>query len=85
MIDDDLTRKIASAKSGVIEYQLCDCYALGKQPLCGCGKHNVRMYRDHVIHWLGYHWEIECAFKHAIVGLSQAFGIFKYMDDRGIV
>ncbi len=32
---------------------------------CGCGETHARLYRDQVIHWLGQHWVLECAFKHA--------------------
>jgi len=85
MKDDDLVKKIQNVRDGVMEYRWCDCYALGEQPVCGCTKHELRLYRDHVIHWLGLHWEIECAFKYAITGLGQSFNIFKYMSDEDVI
>ena len=66
-------------------YKLCDCDTIGDQPTCGCDKHQLRLYREYIIHWLGQHWDIECAFKYAIAGLSQSFIIFKYMEDEDVI
>lgn len=73
----DLTRIVQNVKT----YEMCDCYTLGEQPICGCGKHELRLYREEVIHWLGQHWAVKCAFENAIDGLSRAFDIFKYIDE----
>jgi hypothetical protein len=57
------------------EYQLCDCNWLDKntesEQMCGCGEKHCRLYRDEVIHWLGKHWTLDCAFKHAVALLKQ--------------
>lgn len=49
----------------------CECDWMDPEveatPACGCGAPSCvcRLYRDHVIHWRGKHWKIECAFRQA--------------------
>ena len=49
----------------------CECNWMAPEvevtPVCGCGDATCvcRLYRDHVIHWRGKHWKIECAFRQA--------------------
>ena len=82
----DTNADLAKIAKDVRGYELCTCYAFPDViPVCGCGEKHLRLYRDHVIHWLGQHWEIECAFQYAIDGLSQGFNLFKYMEDEGVV
>lgn len=54
------------------EYEICNCDPFDGDGIeymtavCGCGERHARLYRDHVIHWMGKHWVIECAFKEAV-------------------
>lgn len=57
------------------EWESCDCSkdfkSFGESKMCGCGENHCRLYRDRVIHWLGKHWRLECAFDHATVLLQK--------------
>ena len=79
MIDVDLAKAIKDVK----EYEWCnhdENYLLNNNK-CGCGKYHLHQVGSDNIHWLGLHWEIECAFRYAIAGLSQSFYIFKLTDE----
>ena len=45
----------------------CDCKweELAPEQPCGCGEEDVRLYRDHAVHFQGKHWRLSCAFKAA--------------------
>ena len=56
------------------EWETCDCSSdfksFGESKMCGCGENHCR---DRVIHWLGKHWRIECAFDHATMMLKEVY------------
>jgi hypothetical protein len=39
---------------------------------CGCGEHDIRLDRKPGIHWLGEHWDTDCAFRKATKLLEKA-------------
>jgi len=56
--------------------EVCDCCWLddyehpevsraGTVP-CGCGEHDINLYRATAIHWEGKHWKTLCAFHEAL-------------------
>ena len=50
-------------------WELFQCYGTVEGAClerCGCGEHDVRLYRDdNIVHWRGKHWLAICAFKAA--------------------
>lgn len=56
-------------KLSLFEYEWCLCKDIwGPGHMCGCGDKHV--FVDNLgktaIHWMGYHWTIDCAFKAAL-------------------
>jgi len=55
-------------------WELCECNWLDPEQndyidsvqVCGCGESHCRLYRNYIIHWLGKHWKMECAFKESL-------------------
>ena len=47
---------------------LCDCSWFDEEtdPIqpCGCGKEQIRLYRDTVFHYEGKHWRSVCLIEH---------------------
>jgi hypothetical protein len=65
----------SSKDEPIVDY--CDCPWIGEDAVdalqdCGCRKdgHQVRLYRDVVVHWKGEHWRVECAFEDAVAELE---------------
>lgn len=57
-------------------WKKCDCHQhqVIEVP-CGCGQgHMARLYRDHVVHWRGKHWNVQCAFAQAASDLAALTG-----------
>jgi hypothetical protein len=56
--DDVLTRQEASVSE---DWTLCECDAFETLSVpCGCGAHELRLFRDRVYHRRGGHWDMQC-------------------------
>jgi hypothetical protein len=43
------------------DWTLCECDAFETLSVpCGCGAHELRLFRDRVYHWRGGHWDMQC-------------------------
>lgn len=63
----------------------CTCRDVLEQVACGCGDHDARLYRDHVVHWRGQHWRIGCAFRALLAKvdrLEEALEVIAGSTDR---
>ncbi len=44
-----------------LKWEVCNCETdFDATVVCGCGKHEIRMYRDYSWHFLGKHWLMSC-------------------------
>jgi hypothetical protein len=64
----------------VLAWESCDCSWVTDVPgglaPCGCGGEDCvcMVYRDEVIHWLGKHWLLACAFRQALAWAAAGRG-----------